>query len=132
MGRVPRRAQRRGILVFFPPPAPSPRPTCIRFSRATPASRPPPRPSEPFLNHPPPPRTKPHPADLARLTPRATGVDRNQRQHPAALPRITRRPSQPPRCLAVVIASKHNRSRHGKPPRLCHGESYLPPSRESP
>src|SRR6516162_8954674 len=46
--------------------------------------------------------------------------------------RFNGRAGQPAQCRCLVVPAKCNSRRHGKPPLVCHGESYLPPSRESP
>src|SRR5262249_28368845 len=67
-----------------------------------------------------------HPATANRggLGARAAGIDRRQRQQAPGLRGISRPLGQPAQSRRVVILPKANRSRHGKPPLVCHGESY--------
>ena len=63
-------------------------------------------------------------ADLGRLVARAAVVNRRQRQQPPRLSRILGPPRQHAQLPRLVIIPKPNRSSHGKPPLVCHGESY--------
>src|SRR6266849_5472629 len=79
---------------------------------------------------------QPNPADLRRLGPRPAVIDRRQRQQAPRLIGIVRPLRQLAQSRGLVIPSNPNRRSHGKPPRVCHGESHLPrfgnPPRESP
>lgn len=63
-------------------------------------------------------------ADPRRGCSRGAIIDRRQRQQPTRLAGIHRPPRQLVQSSSVVIPSKPNRSRHGKPHPVCHGESY--------
>jgi len=63
-------------------------------------------------------------ADLGRLAARAAVVDRRQRQQPPGLGGVRRPLRQRAQLRRLVILPQPNRSRHGKPPHVCHGEPY--------
>src|SRR5947207_11133137 len=81
-------------------------------------------------------RLQPNAADLRRFGSRPAIVDRRQRQQAPRLIGILRPLRQLAQSRGVVIPSNPNRSSHGKPPPVCHGESHPPrfenPPRESP
>src|SRR3981189_128614 len=90
-------------------------------------ARPPPRRRLGFEGPPPaPPRLHPAPADLRRLGPSPAIVDRRQRQQAPRLIGILRPLRQLAQSRGVVIPSNPNRTSHGKPPPVCHGESPPP------
>src|SRR5947207_4603671 len=85
--------------------------------------------------HPVPHRLQPDTADLGGLGARPAVIDRRQRQQAPGLSGILRPLRQHAYLRGLVIPANSNRSRHGKLPRVCHGESYSPrlgnPLRES-
>ena len=69
-------------------------------------------------------RRQSYAADLGRLAARAAVVDRRQRQQPPGLGGVRRPLRQRAQLRRLVILPQPNRSRHGKPPHVCHGEPY--------
>src|SRR4030095_13570157 len=85
--------------------------------------------------HPVPHRLHPDTADPGGLGAGPAVIDRRQRQQAPGLSGILRPLRQHAYLRRLVIPANSNRSRHGKPPPVCHGESYSPrlgnPLRES-
>src|SRR5580704_1982191 len=62
-------------------------------------------------------------AGPGRVRARAAAVNRGQRQKTPGLTGIARLPRQTPQSRTIEIIPQQNRSRHGKPPSVCHLES---------
>ena len=71
-------------------------------------------------------RLQPDTADPGGLGARPAVIDRRQRQQAPGLSGILRPLRQHAYLRGLVIPANSNRSRHGKPLRVCHGESYSP------
>jgi len=75
--------------------------------------------------HPVPHRLQADAADLGGLAASSAVIDRRQRQQAPGLTGIVRSLCQRAQLRGLVIPPNTNRGRHGKPPLVCHGESYL-------
>jgi hypothetical protein len=75
--------------------------------------------------HPVPHRLQADAADLGGIAARSAIIDRRQRQQAPGLTGIVRSLCQRAQLRGLVIPPNTNRGRHGKPPLVCHGESYL-------